>query len=314
MTQVDALGGAKTDLPADADGEFRADTTAEATQQDDTLFDSLAGANPDAQPLPSRTTRALVDFLEACSLCWFWTRLAHQDMRMRYRGSVIGPFWQTLTTGIMIGSMGFIYAKLFHTEMKDYLPMLACGLIFWQLVAGLVTEGCGTFDAVRGIIQQVRLPFFLHAFRLVYRNVLLFLHSFVIIPIVLVIFPHPIEPLRLLELIPAMLLISINGAAISIILGLVCARFRDVPLIVANIMQVLFFMTPIVFTPSALGDKVWLAYGNPFFAAVDVLRAPLLGQPTAPYSWAMLAAMTVINCAIGFVFFARFRTRIAYWV
>ncbi|HTW52974.1 MAG TPA: ABC transporter permease [Stellaceae bacterium] len=304
-----------SDLPTDANvAEFPVDTTTEATQSADKWFDSSAGGNPDGQSPPSRLTRALADFVEACSLFWFWTRLAHQDMRMRYRGSVIGPFWQTLTTGIMIGSMGVIYAKLFHTEMKEYLPMLACGLISWQLVAGLITESCGAFDAVRGIIQQVRLPFFLHAFRLVYRNILLFLHSFVIIPIVLFIFPHPIEPMRLVELIPAMVLIAVNGVATSIILGMICARFRDVPLIVANIVQVTFFLTPIVFTPSALGDKVWLAYGNPLFAAVDVMRAPLLGQPTAPYSWAMLLFTTVLSSGISFLFFVRFRGRIAYWV
>src|ERR1700739_1871507 len=99
----------------------------------------------------------------------------------------------------MIGGMGFIYAKLFHTELQDYLPMLTVGLIFWMFIAGLITEGCGTFVGVQGVIQQVRLPFPLHAYRLVYRNLLLLAHNFVIVPIVLVIFPHPINWTRLIE-------------------------------------------------------------------------------------------------------------------
>jgi ABC-2 type transport system permease protein/lipopolysaccharide transport system permease protein len=262
----------------------------------------------------SRLDQAIADFIEGCQLYWLWTRLAHQDMRLRYRGSVIGPFWQTLTTGIMIGSMGVIYAKLFHAEMKDYLPLLATGLIFWQLVAGIITEGCGTFDAVRGIIQQVKLPFFMHAFRLVYRNLLIFAHSFVIIPVVLLIFPHPIEPLRLLEVIPGLGLAAINGVAISVLLGTVCARFRDVPQIVASIVQVVFFLTPIVFPASALGNNQWIATVNPLYAVIDVMRAPMLGQPTGAHSWTILLAVTVFNCVIGFLFFARFRARIAYWV
>jgi lipopolysaccharide transport system permease protein len=55
--------------------------------------------------------------------------LAEQDVKLRYRGSILGPFWQPLTTGVMIGGMGFIYSKLFHTDLHDYLPMLSVGLI-----------------------------------------------------------------------------------------------------------------------------------------------------------------------------------------
>lgn len=275
-----------------------------------------AGAGPivDLPAQPSRLDHAIADFIEGWGLNWLWVRLAHQDMRIRYRGSIIGPFWQTLTTVIMIGSMGFIYAKLFHVELKDYLPLLTTGLIFWQLLAGIITEGCGTFDAVRGIIQQVKLPLFLHAFRLVYRNLLIFAHSFVIVPIVLVIYPHPIEPLRLLELIPGAVLIAVNGVAIAILLGTLCARFRDVPQIVASIVQVIFFMTPIVFPPGALGNNQWLATVNPLYAAIDVMRAPLLGEPTGAHSWQLLLIVTMLNCVVSFLFFARFRSRIAYWV
>lgn len=263
---------------------------------------------------PTRIGDAIADIVDGLRQNWLWIRLAHQDMRLRYRGSLLGPFWQTITTVILIGSMGFIYAKLFHTEMHDYLPMLATGLIFWQFIAGLITEGCGTFDSVRGIIQQVRLPFSLHAYRLVYRNVLILAHSFVIVPIVLIIFPHSIEWWRLFELIPGLLLIVINGVAVSMLLGMICARFRDVPPVVASVVQVVFFITPIVFPASALGPHLWLATLNPLYAALDVVRAPLLGEPTSPHSWAILILVTIMTCLVSLLFFARFRSRIAFWV
>jgi homopolymeric O-antigen transport system permease protein len=263
---------------------------------------------------PTRFACAANDFIEGWRQNWLWIRLAHQDMRLRYRGSMLGPFWQTITTIIMIGSMGFIYAELFHVPLQNYLPMLSVGLIFWQFTAGMITEGCGTFEAVYGIIQQVKLPFSLHAYRLVYRNVLILAHSFVIIPIVLIIFPHPIAWLRLLELIPGFILIVINGVATSVLLGTICARFRDVPPIVGSIVQVIFFITPIVWPPSALGPNSWWAVLNPLYTAIDVMRGPLLGEPTSPHSWAILVTVTAFNCAVSFLFFSRFRSRIAFWV
>ena len=273
-----------------------------------------AGSVVDIRGPPTRFGSAVSDIVEGFRQNWLWVRLAHQDMRLRYRGSVLGPFWQTLTTAIMIGAMGFIYAKLFHTEIENYLPMLAVGLILWQFSAGMITEGCGTFDTVRGIIQQVKLPFSLHACRLVYRNVLVLAHNFIIVPVVLIIFPHPIEWLRLLELGPGFVLITINGVAVSVLLGMISARFRDVPPIVANIVQVVFFVTPIFWPASALGEYRSFATLNPLYPAIDVIRAPLLGQPTEPYSWTILIMVTAVNCAVSFLFFSRFRSRIAFWV
>jgi ABC-type polysaccharide/polyol phosphate export permease len=263
---------------------------------------------------PSRAALAFADLAEGVRESWLWTTLAQQDVKRRYRGSILGPFWQTLTTAVMIGGMGLIYAKLFHTELHDYLPMLTVGLIFWMFIAGMITEGCGTFVGVQGIIQQVRLPFSLHAYRLVYRNLLTLAHNFVIVPVVLMIFPHPIVWMRLLELIPGLVLITITGIWVSVLLGMISARFRDVPPIVGSVVQVVFFMTPIMWPIGALGSNAWWAQLNPLFAAVDVLRGPLLGQPTARYSWTILATVTLLGCVAAFAFFARFRSRIAFWV
>jgi ABC-type polysaccharide/polyol phosphate export permease len=263
---------------------------------------------------PTRAGLALADLRAGFEQNWLWVRLAHQDMRLRYRGSLLGPFWQTITTVVLIGSMGFIYAKLFHVALHDYLPLLSVGLVMWSFVAGLITEGCGTFDAVRGIIQQVKLPLSLHAYRLVYRNFLILAHNIVIVPIVLLLFRHHVEWLGLLGVVPVLLLVAINGVAVSILLGMVCARFRDVAPIVASVVQVVFFVTPIVWPPQALGSNAWWAVLNPLYTPIDLIRSPLLGVPESPHSWSILVFVTLFNCAVSFMFFSRFRARVAFWV
>ena len=129
-------------------------------------------------------------------------RLAHQDLEAALPRLDPRPVLANDHDRVMIGAMGFIYAKLFHTPMEGYLPLLAAGLVFWQFASGMITEGCSTFFSQQGIIQQVRLPFSLHAYRLVYRNLLILAHNFVIIPSRPVIFPQPIAWPRLLELGP----------------------------------------------------------------------------------------------------------------
>jgi ABC-type polysaccharide/polyol phosphate export permease len=65
--------------------------------------------------------------------------------------------------------------------------------------------------------------------------------------------------------------------------------------------------------PQTLGVERWVVDANPLFAALDVIRSPLLGVAPSPYSWPVLLTTTVLGCAISFLFFARWRARISYW-
>lgn len=242
-----------------------------------------------------------------------WGALALQDMKLRYRGSMLGPFWLTISTLITVLAMGVIYPLLFHMDASSYVLYLGTGLIVWQLLSGMINEGCETFLREESVIQQVPIPFSVHAYRSVCRNFLVLAHNLVLVPIGLLAFEIPVS-WRVLELIPAFLLLAVNGLWISILLGLISTRFRDIPPIVANVLQLLFFITPVIWPVDALNELRAIAIWNPLFAAIDVIRAPLLGVPTAPTSWPLLLGLTVLGSGLAFAMFARFRTRIAYWV
>jgi len=232
---------------------------------------------------------------------------------LRYRGSVLGPFWMTISTFVMIIAMGFIYAHLFHTDTRSYMPYLTMGLIVWQLISTLITEGCQTFLATETVIQQVPIPFSIHVYRVVCRNFIVFAHNLVIVPIGLVAFAIPLD-WHILEAAAGCVVLAVNGVWVCIFLGTLSARFRDIVPIVTSFLQVAFFLTPVFWPIEALGIYRPLAELNPLFTAIDVIRAPLIGVPVAPYSWPVLLAATVLGCCITFFLFARYRGRIAYWV
>jgi len=278
-----------------------------------TSSDTATLRAPVPQLRSSRAILAVRDLAEGLAKFWLWGELAKQDIRLRYRGSMLGPFWVTISTIIMVGAMGFLYAKLFHTAASSYLPFLTAGLIVWQFVASLITEGCGAFTSVSSVIQQVPLPYSIHVYRLVARNLLVLGHNIVIIPFILWMF-HVTPDWGVLWIPLGLLVLCVNGAWIAILFGMLSARFRDVPPIVASFVQVIFFVTPVFWAPSALG--VWASIGqlNPIFAAIDVIRAPILGQPVAPHSWTVLLLVTAIGSTLTFVVFARLRYRIPFWV
>jgi ABC-type polysaccharide/polyol phosphate export permease len=157
------------------------------------------------------------------------------------------------------------------------------------------------------------MPFSVHAWRTVYRNLIVLAHNMVIVPLVLIIFRVPVG-WTVIFIVPALVILTINGIWVSILLGMISARYRDVPPIVMSFVQVIFFVTPIFWPPEALGIWMQALPLNPLFAAVDVVRAPLLGNAPLTYSWTVLLIMTVIGCVGTFVLFARFRSRITYWI
>src|SRR5947207_5629997 len=107
---------------------------------------SIAGSDIESEVAwPARPSHAVLawrDLASGFAKVWMWWALALQDIRLRYRGSVLGPFWLTISTLVMVVAMGVIYSELFHMEMSTYLPFLTLGLIVWQLLAGTISEGC----------------------------------------------------------------------------------------------------------------------------------------------------------------------------
>jgi ABC-type polysaccharide/polyol phosphate export permease len=264
-------------------------------------------------PFLSKNLLAWRDIVDGFGKSWMWTTLALQDMKLRYRGSVLGPFWLTISTLITVAGMSLIYSHLLNVKTRTYLPYLTISLIIWQFVATTISESCDTFLKAEGTIKQVPIPFSIHAYRGVCRNLLVLAHNLLVVPFALIVFGISVD-WHVLEIIPAILIIAVNGCWTSILLGTISARFRDVPPIVANMLQVAFLLTPIFWPLEALGKWAKLASLNPFFAAVDVVRAPLLGVPVNGNSWPVLLVVTGLGCGVTFLFFAQFRSRIAYWI
>src|SRR5579862_3469636 len=80
-------------------------------------------------PKISQTKLAWLDIKEGLQKWPIWMMLAYQDIKLRYRRSVLGPFWLTLSMAITVYTMGYLYGHLFHIELKTYYPFLVAGML-----------------------------------------------------------------------------------------------------------------------------------------------------------------------------------------
>jgi ABC-type polysaccharide/polyol phosphate export permease len=97
------------------------------------------------------------------------------------------------------------------------------------------------------------------------------------------------------------------------VIGGLGARFRDVPLICTNLMQVAFFLSPVFWKASQIQNPLFVEF-NPFYYFLEAVRMPLLGQMPPAIIWIVIAAITCANAIVSVLFFARIRPRIPYWL
>ena len=260
-----------------------------------------------------RLRQALADVVDGAVLWRLGLTLGWLDIKLRYRGSVLGPFWQTISTAVWIGSMGTLYSLLFKQDVRPYFRFLALSLVLWTAMSGLVGDACNTFLQSEGTIRSMRMPYFVHAVRVVVRTVIGLAHN---IPVVLVVFAvfNTWPGAGALWCLPGFALWTVDAVAVCIALGTLCARFRDIPPIVGSIMQIAFFITPIMWQPDMLNTHPLFLMLNPFNALLNVVRMPLLGKPLTPHAWDVALLYSGAFCVFTSLLFVRVRGRLAFWM
>ncbi len=265
------------------------------------------------QPMAVRNLQVIDDLLTTIRLrrlCW---TLGWLDIKGRYRGSLLGPLWLTLSTAVMVAALGILYSTLFRIDLRSYLPFLALSLILWNFVQTLVSEGCTCFTQAEGMIRAVRMPYSLYAARIIVRNVLVLAHNVIVIAVVYLIFGIWPGAAGLIAL-PALLLWLVDSLAVCMLLGALCARFRDVPPIVGSLMQIAFFVSPIIWKPELIEHGARLLPLNPFYSLFEIVRAPLLGEVPGWGVWACAILYSAALAAAAWSLFVRVRSRLAFWL
>jgi ABC-2 type transport system permease protein len=282
---------------------------------------SVAPMSATATPGARSWRRAADDLVGGWGQRELWAHLGWQDIRQRYRRSVLGPLWITISMAVTAVALGVLYAGLFGNELSVQLPYILVGFIVWGFVSGCVNEGSEVFTSNVGLIRHLPAPLSVHVYRLIWRQMLFFAHNLVVYLVMLLVFPQPLG-WATLTVFPALLLLVVNGTWVALLLGIVTTRFRDLKPITQSMVQLLFFLTPIVWiyrdlleSPNAsIAERARLVEFNPLLHFLEIVRQPLLGQDQALRHWVVVGVITVVGWAVTLVLLRRFRSRISYWV
>jgi ABC-type polysaccharide/polyol phosphate export permease len=273
--------------------------------------DFVALSNP---TLKSRIAQTISQEVVAGFRAWpVWGIMGWDDIRQRYRRSVIGPFWITLSTGFFILVLGIIYSRLFHIEIESFLPYLTAGYIIWGFMSAAANDSCIAFIDAGRIIKQIKLPYSIYVLRVVWRNFIILLHTIVIwIPMAII---FKVEPnLNMLYEIPGIFLVCVNLIWLTTAVAILSTRYRDIQPIVGTVIQLGMFATPIMWPVSALGNNKIVAEINPIYHLIEIARAPLLGMAPELQSWLVASGMAVGGSVLAIALMVRASRRIVFWL
>jgi ABC-type polysaccharide/polyol phosphate export permease len=276
----------------------------------------MSSLNSQTDRAHNLATPAWVDLYRGAKAVPLWGRLGWLEVKRRYRRTVLGPIWSTLSLAIFVLAIGAMGAGLWNQETGSYLTFLSSGMVVWIMLSTMITEGCGLFINETQNIRQLRFDYSLLAFSCVWRNLIVFAHNVWVYIILAVIFSRlPMTPAVLL-VIPGILLMVLNGLWISICFGLLCSRFRDIQQLVTSLVQIAMFITPIFWPPDNLQGIRRLIFVDlhPLYHVIEVVRAPLLGKVPLMESYVATVLIIIVGWITTYFLYNRFSRRIAYWL
>lgn len=263
----------------------------------------------------ARISAAAGDVAEGIRRRRSWTYLAVEQVKNQYRRTVIGPWWLTLQTAAYVFGLAILFGSIFHQPLDEFVPYVGGGFIGFTLLAGLTRQAAEVFVDNASAITSTRQPLSVLVLRGAMVELLQFGHNLVIIGAFVVAGLVPLGP-QLLLIVPAVLIILVNGLALGLWLGPTVARFRDVGPFVNSILQVMMFFTPVFWRVDEIhpDSRNALVGWNPFAYLLGLFRDPLLGDLPSATTWSGVAAVTAVNLVLAFWVFARTRSRLPYWV
>lgn len=242
-------------------------------------------------------------FRDVWRLRYFWLALVSMDLRRRYRRSMLGVGWSLLHPIAMTAVLCTVFSTLFQEDVRTYGPFLLAGLVTWNFVVSVLNHGCQCFFLGESYIRQYPAPLAIYPLRATLGAGIHFLLGLAVV-LVLVWCLNGFSNLpALVSLVPTLLMLFVVGWSVAVCMGVINVMFQDTQHLTEVVIQVLFYVTPIIYPAKLLRDRhlAWFVTINPAATFLELIRQPILDgvvPSPATYGLGMAAALTAAGLAV----------------
>lgn len=250
-------------------------------------------------------------------LRFFWFSLVQNDLRSRYRRSMIGIGWSLLQPLAMTIVLCLVFAGLWQSEIRVFGPYLITGLVTWTYFASAVKEGANCFFQSESYIRQLPAPLAIFPLRTVLGAGFHFLLGLVVAIGLAIWCQGTPNILALLSLIPCMAILLLVCWSLAVCFGIMNVIFQDTQHLADVLLQILFYLTPILYKPEMLRHRHlgWLVDINPFSWLIELIRQPIItGQLPSAHVAGIAVLIALVAVALAALVLARYERRVIFYL
>lgn len=261
----------------------------------------------------SASSIAANDWIKSIRMAPLWYNLALEDLRDRYRRTVLGVAWIATSFALFVAVKVVVFGQMVAAPLAEFGLFVTIGFGLWSYINAMMVDACTVYMHARPWVLGTAVPYPVYILQAIARNLMIFGMTLIVMGLALFLKPGAWSPVALWA-IPGLVAYLVTSLWLAAILAPLCARFRDIYHSVQTGLRLMFFVTPILWMPSTSPTLATIARWNPASSFLDIVREPLLYDRLPVNSWVVVLAINAVGLAAGAAAYSLTRKRIAYWV
>lgn len=236
------------------------------------------------------------------------------NLKLRYRRSILGFFWTVLAPMLHYLVIGFVFSLIMSQKKGNYFVFYFSGAIFFAIISGILNRSPMIFIQNEHFIKKIYVPkfiFILNAVSIELVNFLLSTSALILIGISLGYFSPSLAALVSFLAIP---LVALFLTGLSCIISVLTVYFRDFSHIIPVVIQATFFITPVIYDETMIPTNYhFIMELNPFYYYLQLFRLPLLeGQIPNLNIYLLTTAISIVTFILGLIVIKIFDNKIVF--
>ncbi|MBT8528634.1 ABC transporter permease [Polynucleobacter paneuropaeus] len=233
---------------------------------------------------------------------------------LRYRRTFFGYLWTLMNPLLTMGASTIIFGTLFKADIKTFAVYLFAGFIPWNCFNNILIQTSNSLVVNEGLMKKIAFPKIIFpvavSISVLIDSILSFIALFILMLLI-----QPIFSWALVFIPAAFLMIYIFSLGIALILSILTVYFRDLQYVITILLQVFFFLTPVLYKIDSLGNGLVakIMSLNPLSIFIDLMRMPIVDHVFPPPSTIALALLLSISSLVfGLYIFKKYEKKLIY--